>query len=82
MIDCLTPFRRWRLPSAHMEMTMLTFTEHVLKEIRKVELDTQQLVLGGAVSDMERYRYLMGRLEGLRLAENIVKGELDKHSED
>ena len=61
---------------------MLTFTEHVLKEIRKVELDTQQLVLGGAVSDMERYRYLMGRLEGLRLAENIVKGELDKHSED
>jgi hypothetical protein len=65
-----------------MEMTMLTFTEHVLKEIRKVELDTQQLVLGGAVSDMERYRYLMGRLEGLRLAENIVKGELDKHSED
>jgi hypothetical protein len=65
-----------------MEMTMLTFAEHVLKEIRKVELDTQQLVLGGAVSDMERYRYLMGRLEGLRLAEGIVKDKLDKHSED
>ncbi len=61
---------------------MLTFAEHVLKEIRKVELDTQQLVLGGAVSDMERYRYLMGRLEGLRLAEGIVKDKLDKHSED
>jgi hypothetical protein len=65
-----------------MEMTMLTFAEKVLKEIRKIEHDTQQLVLGGSVSDMERYRYLMGRLEGIRLSESIVKSELDKHSED
>jgi len=61
---------------------MLTFAEKVLKEIRKIEHDTQQLVLGGSVSDMERYRYLMGRLEGIRLSESIVKSELDKHSED
>ena len=61
---------------------MLTFAEKVLKEIRKIEHDTQQLVLGGSVSDMERYRYLMGRLEGIRLSENIVKSELNKHSED
>jgi hypothetical protein len=65
-----------------MEMTMLTFAEKVLKEMRKIEHDTQQLVLGGSVSDMERYRYLMGRLEGIRLSESIVKSELDKHSED
>jgi hypothetical protein len=65
-----------------MEMTMLTFAEKVLKEIRKIEYDTQQLVLSGGVSDMERYRYLMGRLEGIRLAEEIVKGELNKNPED
>lgn len=61
---------------------MLTFAERILKEIRRIELDTQQLVLSGGVSDMERYRYLMGRLEGIRLTEIIVKTELDKHSED
>ena len=61
---------------------MLTFAEKVLKEMRKIEHDTQQLVLGGSVSDMERYRYLMGRLEGIRLSESIVKSELDKNSED
>lgn len=61
---------------------MLTFAEKVLKEIRRIEHDTQQLVLSGGVNDMERYRYLMGRLEGIRLSEIIVKSELDKHSED
>ena len=61
---------------------MLTFAEHVLKDIRRIEQDTQQLVLSGGVSDMERYRYLMGRLEGIRLAEEILKDRLNKHSED
>jgi len=61
---------------------MLTFAEKVLKSLRQIEQDTQQLVLSGAVNDMERYRYLMGRLEGIRLSETIVKGELDKHLED
>jgi hypothetical protein len=65
-----------------MEITMLTFAEKVLKDIRRIEQDTQQLVLSGGVNDMERYRYLMGRLEGIRLSEGIVKDELDKHSED
>ena len=61
---------------------MLTFAEKILKSLRQIEQDTQLLVLSGAVNDMERYRYLMGRLEGIRLSENIVKGELNKHSED
>jgi hypothetical protein len=65
-----------------METTMLTFAEKILRDLRLIEQDTQQLVLSGGVNDMERYRYLMGRLEGIRLSENIVKGELDKHSED
>lgn len=61
---------------------MLNFAEKLLKQIRRIEHDTQQLVLSGSVTDMERYRYLMGRLEGIRLAEDIIKGELDKHSEE
>jgi hypothetical protein len=38
--------------------------------------------LSGGIGDMERYRYLMGRLEGIRLTEEIVKDRLNKHSED
>ena len=56
---------------------MLEFAEAVLKEIRKLQQDSEALVLGGGVSDMERYRFLMGRLEGLRLTEMAVR-ELTK----
>jgi hypothetical protein len=59
---------------------MLEFAESVLKEIRKLEQDTETMVLSG-VSDMERYKYLMGRLEGLRLVEEIVKTQLDRREE-
>ena len=56
---------------------MLEFAEAVLKEIRKLQQDSEALVLGGSVSDMERYRFLMGRLEGLKLTEMAVR-ELTK----
>jgi len=59
---------------------MLEFAESVLKEIRKLEQDTETMVRSG-VSDMERYKYLMGRLEGLRLVEEIVKTQLDRREE-
>lgn len=52
---------------------MLEFAEAVLKEIRKLQQDSEALVLGGSVSDMERYRFLMGRLEGLKLTEMAVR---------
>ena len=41
---------------------MLEFAERVLREIRKLETDTEALV-ERTVSDMERYRFLMGRLK-------------------
>lgn len=52
---------------------MLEFAEAVLKEIRKLQQDSEALVLNGTVSDMERYRFLMGRLEGLKMIEMSVR---------
>jgi len=57
---------------------MLEFVEALLKEIRRLQQDAESLVLNGSVSDMERYRFLMGRLEGLRFVEQAVKDLLSK----
>lgn len=61
---------------------MLEFAERVLREIRKLESDTETIVLNGTVSDMERYRFLMGRLEGIRLVDEVIRKEVKKYSED
>tara|TARA_R110000868_G_scaffold354563_1_gene615863 strand:+ start:3761 stop:3949 length:189 start_codon:yes stop_codon:yes gene_type:complete len=61
---------------------MLTFAENILREMKKLENDSEQIVLGGTVASMERYRFLMGRLEGIRLVEDIVKNQLQMVSED
>ena len=65
-----------------MEMTMLEFAEAVLKEIRKLQDQSKQIVLNGTITDMERYRFMMGRLEGLKMVEDSVKGLLKKVTED
>ena len=52
---------------------MLEFAEDVLREIRKLQQSSQEIVLNGTISDMERYRFMMGRLEGLRMVEDAVK---------
>lgn len=64
------------------KMTMLEFAERVLKEIRKLETDSEQIVLNGPIKDMERYRFLMGRLDGIRLVEDIIRDDLKKYTED
>ena len=61
---------------------MLEILEKILKEIHTTIQDTNNLVLNGTVADMERYRFLMGRLEGLKLSEEIIKSNLKKYSED
>jgi hypothetical protein len=58
---------------------MLEFAEAILKEIRKLQQDSEAIVLAGSISDMERYRFMMGRLEGLKLCEIATK-ELLKRS--
>ena len=65
-----------------METTMLEFAEAVLKEIRKLQEQSKQIVLNGTITDMERYRYMMGRLEGLRMVEDSVKELLKKVTDD
>jgi hypothetical protein len=61
---------------------MLEFTEAVLKEIRKLRADSEAIILSGGISDMERYRFMMGRLEGLNLVEDVVKGLLNRKDRD
>lgn len=61
---------------------MLEFAEVVLKEIRHLQKDAESLVLNGSISDMEKYRFLMGRLEGLRFAEQAIKDLLSKNKEN
>lgn len=59
---------------------MLEFAEIVLKEIRKLQADSEAIILSGSITSMERYRFMMGRLEGLKMVENQVK-ELLKESQ-
>lgn len=61
---------------------MLQFAESVLKDIRKLQEDSESIVLNGTIKDMERYRFLMGRLEGIKLVEQIIRERVGKHSED
>jgi hypothetical protein len=65
-----------------METTMLEFAEAVLREIRKHRHQAQEIVLSGGIGDMERYRFMMGRLEGLGLVEESVKELLKKATGD
>jgi hypothetical protein len=65
-----------------MEITMLEFAEKVLRELRKLQQDSEAIVLNGTIADMERYRFMMGRLEGIKLVEALIQLELSKRSTD
>jgi hypothetical protein len=68
-------------PAFSWTVTMLNLIERILKEIRTLRESTEELVLNGSVPDMERYRFLMGRLEALKLVEVAVKDLLNKQEE-
>lgn len=61
---------------------MLEFAESILKEIRKLQADTESFVLSGAITDMERYKFMMGRLEGIKLIDASVRELLAKRTSD
>jgi hypothetical protein len=61
---------------------MLQYTEALLREIRKLRADTEAIVLNGTITDMERYRFLMGRLEGLKLSEDAARNLAAKYTSD
>ena len=61
---------------------MLEFAESVVKELRKLREDSEAIILNGTISDMERYRFMMGRLEGLKFAEEVVRDLLSRRTTD
>jgi hypothetical protein len=61
---------------------MLEFAEAVLLEIRKLRQSSEEIVLNGTIVDMERYRFMMGRIEGLKLVEDSVRALLKSRTED
>jgi hypothetical protein len=65
-----------------MEITMLEFAEKILRELRKLQQDSEAIVLNGTIADMERYRFMMGRLEGIKLVEALIQHELGKRTTD
>jgi hypothetical protein len=62
--------------------TMLEFADEVLREIRNLRQASEQIVLNGTIADMERYRFMMGRLEGLKLVEESVRALLKSRTDD
>ena len=61
---------------------MLEFAESVVKELRKLREDSEAIILNGTINDMERYRFMMGRLEGIKLVEALIQHELSKRTTD
>ena len=61
---------------------MLEFAEAVVKELRKLREDSEAIILNGTINDMERYRFMMGRLEGFKFAEEVVRDLLSRRTTD
>jgi hypothetical protein len=61
---------------------MLEFAEAVLKDIRELRKSSEEIVLGGSITDMDRYRFLMGRIEACKLMEESVRERVKRHSQD
>lgn len=60
---------------------ILEFSEKVLKEIRILKIEVEsQLVTFGSCPDFETYKYLLGKLEGLRLSEGILSKNLELYN--
>jgi hypothetical protein len=61
---------------------MLEYAERLLKEVRKLQSDSEAIVLNGTIANMERYRFMMGRLEGLKMVEDMIKESLNSNPDD
>lgn len=61
---------------------MLEYAERLLKEVRKLQSDSESIVLNGTIANMERYRFMMGRLEGLKLVEGMIKESLNSNPDN
>ncbi|WP_353265801.1 hypothetical protein [Gemmatimonas sp.] len=61
---------------------MLEFAEAVLREIKNLRESSEDIILNGTIADMERYRFMMGRLEGLKLVDQSVRALLKSRTDD
>ena len=59
---------------------MLEFTEEVLNSVRKLRKQSEDVIVGGGVKDMEHHKFLMGRLEGYKFVEMAINDLLKKNS--
>ena len=57
---------------------MLEFAEETLIAVKNLRRQTEELIVGGNVKDMEQYRFLMGRLEGYKFVEMEIQFLLNK----
>lgn len=60
---------------------MLEFAERMLIAIKGLRRQTEDILVGGNVKDMEQYRFLMGRLEGYKFVEMEVQDLLSKNQD-
>ena len=57
---------------------MLEFAEKTLIAIKGLRRQTEDILVSGNVKDMEKYKFLMGRLEGYKFVEMEVQSLLSK----
>lgn len=60
---------------------MLEFAERTLIAIKGLRRQTEEILVGGNVKDMEQYKFLMGRLEGYKFVEMEVQDLLSKNQD-
>lgn len=58
---------------------MLEFAEAVFNQIRRLQRESNEMILSGRVQNMEQYKFMMGRLEGFKFVEGAVQELLDKN---
>lgn len=61
---------------------MLKFAEDLLHDIKRLQRDTEQLVVSGSMKNMEQYTRMMGRLEAYQFVADAVKQRMDKGERD
>jgi hypothetical protein len=61
---------------------MLEYAEKLLREVRKLQQDSEEIVLSGTITTMERYRFMMGRLEGLKMIEDLIKESVESFNQE
>lgn len=61
---------------------MLKFAEDLLHDIKRLQKDTEQLVVSGSMKNMEQYTRMMGRLEAYQFVADAVKQRMDKGERD